>query len=516
MLTDSVRRSPCGSVWKWASISMFCLAATIVGTQAYAEPWLEVGDRTLRSDIEILAARGLIDNAITTWPLPAGEFERLSDSQLLQDQPEYVQLAARRVLERLLGDGQPRGLSPEADLSLTNHPDTIRDFGTLARDKAGGGVGLVWDSDHISAGLRVNSQPRVDDHDSQLALDGSYLSALVGNWQLYGGMVDQWYGPGWTSSLILSNNARPVPKIGIMRNNPHAFETPWLSWLGAWQFNTFVGVENGPRTDTNTILAGVRGTINPLHNLELGVTRLSQLCGANHPCNPITGEFHVQNTDANPSPVSDQGEVDAKYTFLVGGMSVSPYAQIVNRDNGPFTHANATYLIGSSIAGPFGHDGARWRVTAEYADSIATLNWFGFNKLNYGAADNDYKYIDGKRYRGRTLGFSLDSDSRLFSLAGLLTDTRGWTYRLVYYRANINSEQLAGVLPTNYPDQLYNPLTSTNSVSAKPVQFDQVEAGLVVPWRLLTFDFSVRAQDAQVYPEPGGKIAAELGISYRF
>ncbi|HFX6065129.1 TPA: capsule assembly Wzi family protein, partial [Klebsiella pneumoniae] len=171
---------------------------------ASAEPWVEVGDRALRSDIEILAARGLIDSATTTWPLPAGEFERLSDSEALQSQPEYVQLAARRVLERLLGEGQPRGLVPEADLSLTNHPDTIRDFGVLARDKAGGGAGLIWDSDHVSAGLRVNSQPRVDGHDSQLAFDGSYLSALVGNWQLYGGMVDQWYGPGWTSSLVLS------------------------------------------------------------------------------------------------------------------------------------------------------------------------------------------------------------------------------------------------------------------------------------------------------------------------
>lgn len=504
------------SSWERICASLFCLAAMIVVVPASAEPWVEVGDRALRGDIEILAARGLIDSATTTWPLPAGEFERLSDSQILQSQPEYVQLAAQRVLERLVGEGQSRGLVPEAGLSLTNHPDTIRDFGPLARDKVGGGAGLIWDSDHVSVGLRVNSQPRVDDHDSQLAFDGSYLSVLVGNWQLYGGMVDQWYGPGWTSSLVLSNNARPVPKVGIMRNNPHAFETPWLSWLGAWQFNTFVGVMNGPRIDTNTILAGVRGTINPLHNLELGITRLSQLCGAHHPCNPITGELHVQNTDANPSPVSDQGEVDAKYTFLVGGVSVSPYAQIVNRDNGPFTHSNATYLFGSSIAGPFGHDGARWRVTAEYADSIATQNWFSFGKLNYGAADNDYKYVDGKRYRGRALGFSLDSDSRLFSLAGQLTDPHGWTYRLVYYRANINSEQLAGVLPTVYPDQVYNPQTSSNPVSAKPVQLDQVEAGLSVPWRPLTFDFSVRAQDAQVYPEPGGKIAAELGISYRF
>jgi hypothetical protein len=491
------------------------LLSLLLSTGAKAEPWLEVGDRTMRSDFEILVAAGVLDGPVTTWPIPAGELSHLSEPARLDGQPQYVQFAAHRILNRLIGEGQPQGLVPEAWLRATNEPDVVRDFGTLARDKVGGEVGVVLDTNKFSGALRVSSQPQLDDQNSQLALDGSYLSFLLWNWQLYGGFVDQWFGPGWTSSLILSNNARPMPKIGIMRNDPHAFETPWLSWLGPWQFSSFIGVLNGPRIDGDTIYGAVRFTFEPLHGLEIGLTRTSELCGKNHHCNPLD-EFHFTNTASSPSPVNDEAAVDLKYTRSFGSLSVSPYVQLMNEDTGPFVHANTSYLIGASLAGPFGQDGAHWRVTAEYTDTIATLNWFGFGKLDYGAAYNDGKYVDGMRYRGRTLGFSLDSDSRLFSLAGALTDPDGWTYRLVYYRANINSDQLAGLVPVVYPDQLYPDPNESNVVSAQPVQIDQVEAGLSIPLRPLTFDFSVRDQDNRPYPSGGGKLSGEIGISYRF
>ncbi|MGI9290211.1 MAG: hypothetical protein ACR2QG_02920, partial [Gammaproteobacteria bacterium] len=38
-----------------------------------AGPWVEVGDSSLRSDIQILADAGVIKGAITTWPLAWGD-----------------------------------------------------------------------------------------------------------------------------------------------------------------------------------------------------------------------------------------------------------------------------------------------------------------------------------------------------------------------------------------------------------------------------------------------------------
>jgi hypothetical protein len=511
---------PCCLVRAWClirfSLCAVCLSALLGISPARAEPWIEVGDRAVRSDLEILAGRGLIDGLVTTWPIPAGQMSRLSDDVLLAREPEYVRLAARRVLAKLIGEGQPRGLVPEVALRGTNHPDTIRDFGALARDKISGGVGLVLDTDRLSAGLRVNSEPRLANSGSRAAFDGSYLSALAGNWQIYGGAVDQWYGPGWTSSLILSNNARPLPKIGIMRNDPHAFETPWLSWIGPWQFNTFLGLLDGPRIDSNTILGGLRITFEPVRGLEVGLTRTSEICGKHHKCDPLS-EFHVTNTISNPSPVNDEAAFDIKYNGAFKLLQISPYLQIMNESTGPIAHSDSSYLAGLTLSGPLGEDGARWRWTAEYGDTIATYNVFSFSSPIYGAAYNDYKYVDGMRYRGRTLGFSLDSDSRLFSAAWLFTSAQGWVYRLTYYRANVGTSQIADPAAAIaqgahvYPSDPY----LKNVVSAKPVQFDQVEAGISIPIGSFTIELDARGQDAQAYPETGGKMSGEIGLSYR-
>ena len=61
----------------WA---MAAAALVLAGPALGNEPWLEVGDLALRSDVEILAARGLIDGPTTTWPLPHTIMLRLSAS----------------------------------------------------------------------------------------------------------------------------------------------------------------------------------------------------------------------------------------------------------------------------------------------------------------------------------------------------------------------------------------------------------------------------------------------------
>jgi hypothetical protein len=473
-----------------------------------AQPWLEVGDRGLRSDVELLASRGLIDGLVTTWPIPAGQVTRLADADRMEHQPEFVQRAAERILARIPLDHHDQDLHPMADARLTNSAETIRDFGTLARDQADASAGLSWNQDQLSARLLVGEQTHFDGNDARFALDGSYVAAQLGGVRVYGGWVEQWEGPGWTSSLLLSNNARPFPKIGLMRNDPHAFESPWLSWIGPWQLNLFVGLLDGERIDRYTVLTGFRLSFAPLQGLEIGLTRNTELCGSHHVCDPLKAEIDVRNDPTHTDETNDEAGIDFKVSHSFGVLAVSPYVQFMNEDTGPFTHAYTSYLGGLTLAGPWQDAGAHWRMTAEYADSVATLNWFDFGKKATGTAYNNYTYVDGYRYRDRTLGFSLDSESRLLSLAGLLTDSAGWTYRVVYYRAHINSAALAAIQQTGS--------TERNVVSAQPVLINQIEAGLSVPLHLFTFDFAMRAQDAQVYPRDGGKFAVEGGVSYRF
>ena len=476
----------------------------------HAEPWAAVGDHVLRSDIEILAARGLITGLVTTWPIPAGQLRTLSGDPRLAQEPEYVRLAAGRVLAYLSGPTGAGEATGVIDARLTNSPDTVRDFGTLARNQVDVRAGVDWNNDTGGASLRVGVQSRADGKEKKASLDGSTVSGVWDNVKFYGGWVDQWYGPGWDSSLILSNNARPFPKIGFMRENPKAFETPWLSWIGPWQANFFVGVLDGPRTATNTGIGSLRLTFAPIHGLEIALTRLTEFCGKGHPCHPFSAAFHFRNDDKSPNETNDEASIEFKGTASIGDWVISPYIQFMNEDTGPFAHAVTSYLAGSSSAGPLGNDGAHWRLTAEFSDTVATLNWFDFGNVVHGGAYNNTDYVDGFRYRDRTTGFSLDSDSRLLSLIGQLTNTQGWTYRAIYRHAKISTSQLA--LQQSAGGQY-------NVVSSRPVTLDQAELGLSIPYHWYTIDFAVRGQDGLPVPVQGvkgDKLAAEVGIVYKF
>lgn len=482
------------------------LALSLIAGTATASPWADVGDRTLRSDIEMLAAHQLIDGPITTWPIPVGFFARLRDSSTLAGQPEYLRLAADRLLARL--DGQS-GLRPAAEFRVASDPNLIRDFGAAARDEADLRAGLDYDGNTFAARLRVGALTRIDGDQSRFTLDGSYASTLLGNWQLYGGWIDKWYGPGYTSSLILSNNSRPFPKIGITRNSPGEFETKWLSWLGTWQLDFYVGLlEEDARLESNTGVGSLRFAFMPATGLEIAITRFVQFCGGGNNCNPVEAAFAINNTDSDRNNSNDQATIEVKYTRSFEQVLFSPYAQFLNDDTGPFTHSYTSYLGGLNWAGPWGDEGTQWSLTAEYTDSRATLDWFTFGKRLPGFAYNNDEYIDGFRYRGRTLGFSLDSDSVLFSLTGALTDRAGRQYRLSYYNAQISTQELARI----QADGSFR----RNSVSAQPVQIDQVEGGISLPWNRLLFDLAVRWQDDQPFPKSGSTVNVEAGVQIRF
>src|SRR5215469_5873939 len=86
--------------WTPRILALVCACRLILWSQsAEASPWAEVGDAQLRSDIEVLAAAGVIDNVTTQWPLPwAGILTDLRDENRMAHQPDFVRAAAARVV----------------------------------------------------------------------------------------------------------------------------------------------------------------------------------------------------------------------------------------------------------------------------------------------------------------------------------------------------------------------------------------------------------------------------------
>jgi hypothetical protein len=481
------------------ALSAAIVALSLTFSTAAAGPWAVVGDAQLRSDIEILASAGVIDNITMQWPLPwRGVLVRLKQPGALDGQPEYVRDAAMRVLARGGEDTKPGRLQASVAVDAASAPSVVRGFDALGRqDILGQGI-LEYQRGattiHLALGART-----VSGTDRQIFVpDGSYISRRVWGANIYAGYVEHWWGPGWISAMSLSSNARPVPQIGIARADTAPFESPWLSWLGPWQMEFFVGVLDGPRAARNTIYNGFRFGFSPLPHLEIGISRTDMMCGTGHPCKPLVGYFDLMNQDDAVNIVNDQGTIDIRYSGAFDHWAYELYAQAMNEDSNPIVHSGTSHLIGGSVWTPL--YGGIGRLTVEYADSLATKDIWG-GGVFHGFAYNNWQYTDGMRYRGRTLGFSLDSDSQLISLQASFTDRQARSYTLTYHHADISD-------PLN---------TLGNAVTASPVTLNIVQGRVSLPLRLndrsVQIDIEGRIQDEQPRPNRGFLASIEVAFT---
>ena len=70
-------------------------------------------------------------------------------------------------------------------------------------------------------------------------------------------------GPRYDGSLIRSDAARPVAGFMLQRADQSPFETPWLSWIGRWQYQLSAGQLSQYSSVPHTKLIGARFTMMP-------------------------------------------------------------------------------------------------------------------------------------------------------------------------------------------------------------------------------------------------------------
>ncbi len=400
------------------------LSILLSAASAQAGVWLPPDDRALRSDVQLLADAGVLAIPMTTWPLSWLDVQEGLESAATH-QDAAVQAALSRVRRR--AEAALEGLGFHSRLSLQDGSPVLRAFGNRPREEAEIAVGAEWVGERFSGDLQVAavSDPRDDE---TVRWDGSYAVFQLGNWWLGADKVSRWWGPGWEGSLILGNNARPVPGVTLQRVRSTPFETEWLSWLGPWQFVAFVGELEEERHVPNAKLFGARLVFRPLDSLELGLSRAAQWGGEGRPedfdtfWRMVVGDDNSWTAEAR---AEEPGNQLAGYDlrWRLPGLPGAFYAQAIGDDesNGLPTAKMMLYGLegwGSSAWG-------RHRLHLEYADTANRRGWTlsatGFNyTYNHGV------YRDGYRYYDQSLGHSMDNDGRLVTLGALLvTPERG-------------------------------------------------------------------------------------------
>lgn len=400
-----------------------------LGPGLCAEPFLAPDNPFLRHEIRLLQDAGYLSATTGPWPLSLGGMSQ----------------EGRKVGwgHDLLGTTLEResrtGFSPlRAQLGLSDNRVTVRSFGREPRANFHSGIVTSWMNDRFAARLSLSSLNGVESDwkgrkDEGLALDGSYLAIRLGNWSGSIGKVGRWWGPGWDGSLIMSTNARPIPAVSLDRRVPDPFESKWLSWIGPWSFQSFIGRLEKERHVPKAFLWGIRIEFapEPVDGLQIGMFRMMQLGGKGRPQGFSTwlDAFLSQDNEGVSSgqdPLKQPGNqlAGVDFRWRPYHLPIAFYGQVSGEDEDKFLPNALFFQYGIETWAIF--ENSTLRMFVEHADLTSTW-WTDYPKsrnVTYG----HHIYQDGYRYRGRPIGHWADQDSQILSLGMILQkdDGIGW------------------------------------------------------------------------------------------
>jgi hypothetical protein len=417
--------------------------AGLTMTAAHADPWMAPGDEALRSDIELLADAGILRGPVTTWPISWPDVAR---DVLAAEETGLVESTVRalmRVRRRARSESSVGFAGMGVRVRGAYEPSTLRDFVDTPREEGELGMRASWLGDHFAVNLQGSYVANPDDG-KEFRADGSYIGFNFGNFMLSAGFMERWWGPGWDGSLILSTNARPIPSMTLERNYTDPFKPKWLSWIGPWRASIAMGraeSEGVPVTDVRFFAARIN--FKPRPWLEFGLTRTAQWCGGDRPCDWGTFTDMVLGND---NQAADGGMTEDQPGNQMAGYDMrlrSPWRALPLVFHTQWIGEDEAGGLPSKFIGHFGLETwgsmglGDWRLRAEYTDTACN---FTREAPTFNCAYRNAIYPQGYAYRGRTIGHTMDNDSRMFSLAGLLTRENGDTLSVSVRRVELNRD----------------------------------------------------------------------------
>ena len=271
-------------------------------------------------------------------------------------------------------------------------------------------------SENWDAKLRINGEkdPLIDNgHDANV--EGSYIAGKLWNQWLIAGQIPTYWGPGKDGSLIRGDASRPVYGVTVQRAQQNAFETPWLSWIGPWQYQAFAGQLQDYKAIPDAKLIGLRLTAQPFSALEIGASRAIQWGGEGRP------ESLSSLWDAFTGAKDNGGTGEADPSNQIAGFDgrlllqpllnvpVSLYGQFVGEDEAGGLPSKYMYLGGADFSSSYKN--LPYQLYAEWTDTRTNGEVKG---ISY--AHTVYK--DGFYQQGFPLAHAMGGDGQMYSVGG--------------------------------------------------------------------------------------------------
>jgi hypothetical protein len=407
-----------------------------------AEPWLAPGDVRLRHDLEMLADAGVIKGPITQWPVPWADVTR---DALAFESLAMLSVAEQQALVRVRRAARQAMVSDDfaahVRVAGSTEPDVLRGFASTPREEGEIEAGIDWMSKRLAIRAQATAVADADDGKTWRP-DGSYVGVAFWNTMLSAGYMDRWWGPGWDGSLVLSTSARPIPALTLERNYSDPFTWPLLKWFGPWRAIISFGALEDHRDDFDeTRFFAARVTFKPWKHLEIGLSRTAQWCGERRPCDAETFWDLLTGQDNDEDPSLQPGNQLAGYDLRLSSpwrsFPVAFYGQMIGEDEAGFLPSKFLGLFGLEHWGSIG--GGSYRVQVEYGDTSCS---FSRADPEFDCAYESAIYTDGYRFRGRSIGHSIDSDSRLTTLGVLYVVADGASWEVRIRTADLNRDAI--------------------------------------------------------------------------
>ena len=364
----------------------FAHSASQSGASApYTPTWVA------RHYLQWLADQQSLPVLTTQWPLSSGAVAQSLSG--LSSASTGANSAARVFVQNELALTQGKG---SLQIQSRNHEQAMVGFAEnysngsrssfkTAEWQAGQAEGISFAG---RLGVRAESNASAIPDHSNFSPEGSAAVMGFGGWNAQVFAHQFWWGPGWQSSLINSNNSPAWQGVGLQRGTIKPSESPWLAWMGPWNLDVFVAKAQDPVVVANQhqgfLFSGARLTIKPQPWLEVGFSRGMQSGGSGRPGGVSTFVKSFFGQEVNKDPWDNfedsSGQIagyDMRVRCPLSWGSCAAYGQWMGEDGADFLGKiplPSKFMSLWGVESTYGN--GRFRVFAEYADANAdSLPW---------------------------------------------------------------------------------------------------------------------------------------------
>lgn len=376
----------------------------------------------------------LVDNAelqLTTshWPLPAAAVQQALNALPMPataGSPEAQ--ATQRARSFVLNELNAAQTAGRVRVQLRSEAEALTGYGESYTPSSRAQMATAegrWQGEDVSAagrlgGLIEASPNSLQTQFSGMGTEGQYQvrpegsEAVLGlhGWNAQVFSRQNWWGPGWQSSLINGHNNPAWLGVGVQRGSV-APSAHWLmSWMGPWNLDVFVAKAQDPVVAQNQpngfLYSGMRLTLKPQPWLEVGLSRGLQTAGAGRPsgAKEFIKAFAGQQTNQESySTFQDSsGQIagyDARARCPKTWGTCAVYAQWMGEDSAgkalPLPYKFMTlYGVEQTYAE------GRYRAFVEYANTFFPSN--GTTAVGYTNGVYNQGYTQGARWVGSAQG----------------------------------------------------------------------------------------------------------------